>query len=248
MPFIEYNSEVSSKWGPREEQVLSDFTHDLRAPLSAIMGYLDLVSRQVGPTAPPKAVEYLTLAREAGTRMNYMVTDMLDMLRFEQGQGTLHKKRVQVPSLLRSVRHTFAGLADLKQVEFHCHADDQTPLATWADPRFLVRVFDNLVSNAIKFTPPGGTVNVIARDEGKRTVFEVIDTGRGIPSEDRKRIFEKYQHVRSADQNKGYGIGLAVVKAIVQAHQGAITVSSQIGKGSRFTFWIPNPPTLLGFN
>jgi signal transduction histidine kinase len=180
--------------------------------------------------------------------MNQMVTDMLDMFRFESGHSLLQKKRVPVASLLRNVRQTFSGLADLKNVRLNCTIQQNAPLAAWADPRFLTRVLDNLVANAIKFTPSGGSIQVLAQGTVERTVFEVADTGRGIPTEHRKRIFEKYQHVRSADQRRGHGMGLAVAKAIVQAHQGAITVKSQIGKGSRFIFWIPNGPHLLSLS
>ena len=226
-------------WGHRQDQVLNNITHDLRAPLCAIMGYLDLVGRQMEKSASPKAAEYLSLAREAGERMHRMMNDMLEMFRVENGDSLLRKEPLSLSLFLHNVRNTFAGIADLKNIRLHCAAPEKT--STWADPRYLGRVFDNLVSNALKFTPDGGSVHLRASRDAGRILFEVADTGRGIPPENQKRIFEKFQHVQPSDRHRGYGMGLAVVKAIVKAHGGDIRVDSQ-GRGSRFIFWIPDAP------
>src|SRR5436305_729225 len=101
----------------RENEVLSHITHDLRAPLSAIMGYLDLAGRQVGNLSSSITVEYLTLAREAGKRMNQMVNDMQDMFRFQYGRTALQMRKVPLARLFQCVRKTFSGLADLKNVK-----------------------------------------------------------------------------------------------------------------------------------
>ena len=204
------------------------------------MGYLDLVGLQVDKSESSKAAEYLSLAREAGQRMNQMVNDILDMFRLENTESPLQMKRLPVSSLLQSVCKTFSGLAELKKITFSTACRSEADLAAWADPRYLVRVLENLVANAIKFTPAGGSIQLQARRGPGRTFFEVSDTGRGIPAEDRKRIFKRFQHVRTSDQRRGYGMGLAVVKAIVQAHNGVIRVASSAGKGSRFIFWLPD--------
>jgi signal transduction histidine kinase len=116
------------------------------------------------------------------------------------------------------------------------------------DPKLLERVVDNLVGNAIKFTPAQGTIAVSARREGHRTIFSVTDTGRGIPKEAQSRIFDKFQQVRPGDRSGGYGLGLAVVKFIVEAHQGEIRVESEPDKRSTFTFWIPDQPATVKAN
>ena len=240
MDVLDTQTRIQESWGSRQERVLSNITHDLRAPLCAIMGYLDLVGLQVDQSDSTKAAQYLTLAREAGQRMNQMVDDILDMFRLENTESPLLIKQIPVASLLHSICKTFSGLAELKKITITCSLRDDAALSTWADPRYLIRVLDNLVANAIKFTPAGGEIRLLARRGPGRTFFEVSDTGRGIPAEDRKRIFKRFEHVHASDQRRGYGMGLAVVKAIVKAHNGAIRVESQTGKGSRFIFWLPD--------
>jgi signal transduction histidine kinase len=119
-------------------------------------------------------------------------------------------------------------------------ANGASKMNTYGDPKLLERIFDNLVGNAIKFTPSAGTITVTAQPGRDRMTFSVADTGRGIPSEAQSRIFDKFQQVRPGDRSAGYGLGLAVVKFIVEAHRGEIRVESEVGKGSTFTFWIPN--------
>lgn len=113
------------------------------------------------------------------------------------------------------------------------------------DPKLIERVFDNLVGNAIKFTPTNGKITVTAQRQAGRVYFSIRDTGRGIPKEAQSRMFEKFQQVQPGDCSGGYGLGLAVVKFIVEAHKGEIRVESEVGKGSIFTFYIPDlEPTM----
>jgi signal transduction histidine kinase len=226
------------QWEYVQEQVLSGITHDLRGPLSAIMGYLDLLRRQL-KEGPPKALEYAALAREAGNRLTQMISDILDVVRFEQGKIEMDVQAVPVEDLFERVRNIFGVTAGQKNVALKLVMGHQGILAT-GDRKLLERVLDNLVGNAIKFTPSGGIITVTALHERKRTVFSVADTGRGIPKEAQSRIFDKFQQVRPGDRSGGYGLGLAVVKFIVEAHKGEIRLESEVDKGSTFTFFIPD--------
>jgi len=226
------------QWEYVQEQVLSGITHDLRGPLSAIMGYLDLLKRQL-KEGPPKAVEYVGLAREAGVRLTQMVSDILDVVRFEQGKIDLDLQPISVDEMFNRVQNIFGVSATQKKVNLNVHAA-QMGLSVSGDPKLLERVLDNLIGNAIKFTPEGGTIAVSANRANARVVFEVSDTGRGIPKEAQSRIFDKFQQVRPGDRSAGYGLGLAVAKFIVEAHKGEIRVESEVGKGSSFSFWIPD--------
>jgi signal transduction histidine kinase len=228
------------QWEYVQEQVLSGITHDLRGPLSAIMGYLDLLKRQL-KDGPPKALEYVGLAREGGVRLTQMVSDILDVVRFEQGKIDLDLQAISVDDMFERVHNIFGITAGQKNVALKL-AMSQRGIVVSGDPKLLERVVDNLVGNAIKFTPTGGTITVIARRGQKRTEFVVTDTGRGIPKEAQSRIFDKFQQVRPGDRSAGYGLGLAVAKFIVEAHKGEIRVESEVDKGSTFTFWIPDQP------
>src|ERR1019366_3655043 len=228
------------QWEYVQEQVLSGITHDLRGPLSAIMGYLDLLKRQLKDGAP-KAVEYVGLAREAGVRLTQMVSDILDVVRFEQGKIDLDLQAISVDDMFHRIHNIFGVTANQKSVELSVHAAQEGMLVS-GDPKLLERVLDNLVGNAIKFTPSGGKISVSAARGKGRLVFEVSDTGRGIPKEAQSRIFDKFQQVRPGDRSAGYGLGLAVAKFIVEAHKGEIRVESEVGNGSAFRFWIPDQP------
>jgi signal transduction histidine kinase len=227
------------QWEYVQEQVLSGITHDLRGPLSAVMGYLDLIRKQMGTDAPPKLQEYVRLAREGGVRLSQMVSDILDVVRFEQGKIDLEVEPISIAETFERLQHTFGVMAEQKKVSLKLLMQGDATLRVNADRKLLDRVFDNLVGNAIKFTPMGGTITVTGRRAQDRFIFEVGDTGRGIPREAQSRIFDKFQQVRPGDRSSGYGLGLAVAKFIVEAHKGEIRVESEVGVGSKFTFWIP---------
>lgn len=232
------------QWEYLQEQVLSGITHDLRGPLSAVMGYLDLIRRQL-KEGPPKALEYLQMARDAGVRLTQMVSDILDVVRFEQGKIDLTVEAIPIANIFQRLRNIFNVTAEQKHVTLRFLSDLDVSACTYGDPKLLERIFDNLVGNAIKFTPSEGTITVSAERGKGRMIFSVQDTGRGIPREAQSRIFDKFQQVRPGDRSAGYGLGLAVVKFIVEAHKGEIRVESEVGKGSRFTFWIPDTPATV---
>jgi PAS domain S-box-containing protein len=236
------------QWEYVQEQVLSGITHDLRGPLSAVMGYLDLLKRQVGDGGNPKVLEYLKMAREAGVRLTQMVTDILDVVRFEQGKIDLEISPITVADIFKRLKGIFSVTAEQKKVQLRLESVGTSDMKTYGDPKLLERIFDNLVSNAIKFTPSGGTITVTARRGKGRMLFDVVDTGRGIPREAQSRIFDKFQQVRPGDRSGGYGLGLAVVKFIVEAHEGEIRVESEVGAGSCFSFWIPDRPDAVAAN
>ena len=143
-------------------------------------------------------------------------------------------------TFFKRLQTTFDVNASQKSVRLMFVGAGIAGLSVSGDPKLLERVFDNLVGNAIKFTPGGGTITVSALRQNGRVQFMVKDTGRGIPKEAQSRIFDKFQQVRPGDRAGGYGLGLAVAKFIVDAHKGEIHVDSEVEKGSVFTFTIPD--------
>ena len=228
------------QWEYVQEQVLGGITHDLRGPLSAVLGYMDLMKRQLGDNAPAKVGEYLKLARESGLRLSQMVSDILDVVRFEQGKIDIAIEAIPVVEMFQRLKNTFEVIAEQKKVTLQMGIVGNTDLRVTGDRKLLERVLDNLVGNAIKFTPSDGNIIVSAKTEKERVIFDVVDTGRGIPREAQSRIFDKFQQVRPGDRSAGYGLGLAVSKFIIEAHKGEIRVESEVGQGSRFSFWVPN--------
>lgn len=228
------------QWEYVQEQVLSGITHDLRGPLSAVLGYLDLMRRHMTGELPPKLREYLQLTRESAMRLSQMVNDILDVVRFEQGKIDMAPEETPASELFQRLKNTFGVSAEQKGITLQCSAANGEDVKVWADRRLLERVLDNLVGNAIKFTSKNGQIIVFVKPERDRVTFTVTDNGRGIPREAQSRIFDKFQQVSPGDRSTGYGLGLAVAKFIVDAHQGEIRVESEVSAGSRFTFWLPN--------
>jgi len=219
---------------------LSSFTHDLRSPLFALLGYLQLMDRHLDKNPESeKMTEYLRLAREAGLRLDHMVTEMLDLARFGQRSAPMRMEVVSVGDLFRKSWETFHVIALEKKISLSLSVKGDKALTVLADPGLLERALDNLIGNAIKFNRPEGQVVVTAVRRGGQVIFQVQDTGLGIPREDQSRIFEPFAQVRASDRSMGFGLGLPIVKFIAKSHGGDVELSSDLGRGSCFSFWIP---------
>jgi signal transduction histidine kinase len=163
-----------------------------------------------------------------------MVEDLLGTYRMELGITNLARERCDLEAILKECYHDNLNEAREKNLEFMLSIDNGIP-AVYLDSKQIPRVFNNIISNAIKFTPRGGTVSLSARVEGGNLYVNIDDTGIGIPCQDLSRIFKKYYRSAGASGFKGSGLGLAISRAIVEAHGGDITLESIEGKGSRFT-------------
>jgi signal transduction histidine kinase len=219
---------------------LSSFTHDLRSPLFALLGYLQLLDRHLDRDLRSGRIsEYLRLAREAGLRLDQMFAEMLDLARFGHGSAPIRMGVVSVGELFKRLWETFQGISQEKKISLRLAVKGDEGLTVLADPGLLERALDNLIGNAIKFNRPEGQVVVTAARRGGQIIFQVEDTGMGIPREAQSRIFEPFAQVRASDRSMGFGLGLPTVKFIAQAHAGDVELSSEPGQGSCFTFWIP---------
>jgi two-component system sensor histidine kinase ResE len=221
--------------------------HDMRGPLSAVIGYLDLIRCRFGEASPQQILRYAEFAHEAALRVNRMVGDVLDVVCGEDHNGmVLQRGEVHLEKFFAALTRQFHGMAGEKRIQFDTRIEGESAPPAWADPKCLGRIFDNLLGNAIKFTPNGGSISVSACWTPERYVFEVADTGRGIPMASLEKIFEPLRQVRPGDRQRGHGLGLTLAKFMIRAHQGDIAVESQMGVGSRFTFWIPHRPEPVG--
>lgn len=214
-------------------------THDLKNPLLVILGYVALMEKQASISENKIAISSLQGIRSSVDKMTTLVTDMLDLVQMESGVE-LHKKPVSLATFLRSCLQGFDVLADQSQIQL-LFSQPLENLTVDIDEKRLKRVFDNLISNAIKYTPGGGTIEVKAFAQNGHSVIQVIDTGYGIPSDAVPHLFETFYRVKSEQhmQVDGTGLGLAIVKAIVEQHRGTIEVESEMGKGSSFTIRLP---------
>jgi signal transduction histidine kinase len=212
-------------------------SHELRTPLSAIRAGLRLVSAQVA-TLDDKSRRIFGIAERNGERLTRMVNDLLDLERFESGEVKLDVTAVESAVCIEEVIDSMALLADEQGIMLRSGAVAGSFLG---DRDKIVQVLTNLVANAVKFTPAGGSVTLSSRVANDRVTFAVSDTGRGIPEASLGTIFERFRQVELGDsaRGRGVGLGLAISQAIVRRHGGAISVESEPGKGSVFSFWLP---------
>ncbi len=218
------------------KQMTADLAHDLRTPISVIMGYAEALKEQL---IEPDEEVFETLYRETHY-LQRLVDDLRLLSLYDAGRLELNRQEVDVGSLLHQVAQGFDPQARKKDITLQVEISDEPVMAS-LDPDQMRRVLNNLVSNALRYTPQGGRVFLRARRENDTVVLEVEDTGEGIPPEHLPYIFERFYRVdkaRTAD-GRSSGLGLAIVKALVEAHGGRVMVESQVGRGTRFRLYLP---------
>jgi len=223
------------------DDVLSIVAHDLRNPLGTILMQASMLRRKGGELErrsrkPGEVIE------RAATRMNHLIQDLLDVARMEGGRLTIERERVSAGQIIADAVQTLAPLAASASLELTLQAERELP-ELWADRNRVLQIFENLVGNAIKFTEPGGRITVGAAPGEGHVLFWVADTGIGIADEHLPRLFERLWQASKAGQH-GAGLGLPIVKGIVEAHGGRIWVETKLGAGSAFFFTIPNAPAV----
>ncbi|MBX7256883.1 MAG: HAMP domain-containing protein [Candidatus Hydrogenedentes bacterium] len=215
--------------------VISTVSHQLRTPLTAIrMAVHLLLEEKVGPLNP-KQTDLLLAARDEGSRLSAILEDLLDISRIESGRALLDLRPIAPSELAFNAIERHAGPAKDRGISLVANVAVDLPEAL-ADATRIAHVFDNLITNALKYTMPGGAVTIAARCDAEFVTFSISDTGCGIPEEYRSRIFDPFFRVPGQDKSSGVGLGLAIVKEIVVAHGGTVTASSGDGAGSVFTF------------
>jgi len=217
------------------EEFLAIVSHDLRTPLTSLKGFIEVLVNG-DYDSEEKLREYLEILDAEADRMISLINDLLDLGRLESGKMDLHIEVLSLTDLVTYAMRSMEGLAGRKGVSLTL-VPGGGDLTIAADRGRLLQVLVNLLSNAIRFSPDGGTVEMVLRKENGFAFIEVTDDGPGVPSEERHRIFEKYHQTRgdSRGRGKGSGLGLAIVKKIVDLHGADITMEEREDRGgSRF--------------
>lgn len=220
-----------------QRDFLANVSHDLKTPLTSIQGYsqaiVDGTSRN-----PPAAAQIIY---EEATRLNRMVVELTDLARIQAGRLSMQSVALDIGEMTAAIAQRLSLVAQRKHIQMIVKADSMPHIA--GDGDRLAQVLDNLISNAIKYTPEGGTVTIETRVARNGVEVVVSDTGIGIPEEDLPRVFERfYQIDKARGPTRGTGLGLAITSEIVQAHGGTITVmSAGDGRGTTFVVWLPSP-------
>jgi signal transduction histidine kinase len=222
------------------EEFLARISHDLRTPLTSITGFVENMLDGLAGSVTEKQQRYLTRMLANGRRLGRLVDNLLDML-VDPDRIKLSLEEVDLPPLVVEVVEQLRPLAQAKQQSLETQFVDE-PLLVWADADKLTRVLMNLVDNAIKYTPSKGSVLVkVAAADRHFAQVSVSDNGEGIPAEALAKIFDPSFRVGAPVKShvKSHGLGLSIVKDLVERHGGTVTVHSEVNKGSEFTFTIP---------
>src|SRR5712692_332514 len=225
----------------QRDSLVHMLVHDLRSPLTAIRAYLDLIRLDAGDNLSPDLTESINEASKTAARMTEMVSDLIDVSRFEAGALPLTPSEVDLGALIAEALASVGAGAQPVKVAFE---PPPQPVRAYCDGDVVRRVIANLVANALKFTPANGSVRVHVEANSAGAKVSVADTGSGIPPEYREKIFEKFGQVEAARQGVTHssGLGLTFCKLAVEAHGGRIGVESEVGKGSEFWFSLPGEP------
>ncbi|MBI2939850.1 MAG: GAF domain-containing protein [Chloroflexi bacterium] len=219
-----------------KEEYVSLVSHDLRSPLSVMLGHADLLRRRLAGLEDERLLKSAEAVFQSGRRLNAMIQDLVDSARLEAGQMELHLAPVSLAALVDEAIKQTIDPAEASRVRIRVEAG---ALSVLADSERLARVITNLVSNALKYSPSDRLVVVTIGRRDDQAVVGVHDSGPGIAAEALSHIFERFFRAKTSGQAEGLGLGLYIAKMLVSAHGGHIWVKSELGQGSTFSFSLP---------
>ncbi len=236
---VMHDSTEAVRYEDLRKEFVANVSHELRTPLSAIKGYAETL-RDGAINDPDRAPRYLATIEKHVDQLTNLVDDLLNLSRLESLPGMPEMVQMDIGVVLQKAVEMLRPAAARKQQNIACHIAPSLPLAR-GSPEYMERAIANLLDNAIKYTPEGGSITASAREEHDHVIVEVTDTGIGIPAADLSRVFERFYRVdRSRSREMGgTGLGLSIVKHIAHVHHGSVSVTSQVGTGSTFQIKLP---------
>ncbi|HQX26313.1 MAG TPA: ATP-binding protein [Alphaproteobacteria bacterium] len=223
-------------------QFLANMSHELRTPLNAIIGFSEMMYRQLlGPIGTEKYLEYIQGIRESGEHLLDLISDILDMSKIEAGKYELGFEEVNVAKTVRLAAHMMESRASDAAVRIDMEKLGDENLHIIADRRAILQVILNILSNAVKFTPKGGHVQIECTEKKESVMLKITDNGIGIPANKLASITNPFEQVSShyTRDHEGTGLGLAITKELVEMHGGSLLIDSKVGAGTSVTIRLP---------
>ncbi|MBZ8181254.1 PAS domain-containing protein [Oscillatoria salina] len=223
-----------------KDEFISVASHELRTPLTSIRGSLGLIATGRLGELSSRGQRMLEIAVNNTDRLHRLINDILDLARIESGRVEMVKEKCNAVDLITQAAEAMQSMAHQENITLHLEIE-RSPIDICADPDQILQTLTNLISNAIKFSHGGGTVWIGVTNQGEEILFQVRDTGRGIPADKLEAIFGRFQQVDASDsrEKSGTGLGLPICREIVQRHGGKIWVESELNVGSTFYFTLP---------
>jgi signal transduction histidine kinase len=221
-------------------ELVSNVSHDLRTPLTAMQGYIETLIIKSDSMSAEDRDRYLRIAQKHTVRLGTLIGDLFELSKLDAASVTPSVERFSLPELVQDIAQEFQIESDRKKIDLHVEVDD-TAQDTMGDIGLIQRVLENLVRNAIQFTPEGGEVTISISERRNSFAIAVSDSGPGIAEEDVPRIFDRFYRTRDGEEARSdsSGLGLAIVKRILDLHDSRILVVSKLNAGTRFEFELP---------
>ena len=221
-------------------ELVSNISHDLRTPLSAMQGYLETLLIKSDSMSPEDRDKYLRVARKHAIRLGTLIGDLFELSKLDSTSVTPNLETFSLPELVQDIAQEFQFALEEKNIRLLIDSQPETAY-TIGDIGLIQRVLENLVRNAIRFTPQGGEVTISIAQQPESLAIAVSDNGPGIPDADIPRIFDRFYRAVGGEEARSdsSGLGLAIVKRILDLHGSRITVTSKLNRGTRFEFELP---------
>jgi len=219
-------------------ELIANVSHDLRTPLASLQGYLETLLLKKEKLSESESLEYVKTAFENSQRLQKLISELFELASLENNDATLHFEAFSLSELAQDVSQKFKLRAKNKDITLKTKIPEK-PVFVSADIGLIQRVLENLIDNAIKYTPDGGCVEIILGTNESSVATAIRDSGQGISEEDAQHVFERFYRIEKHRDEDGSGLGLAIVKRIMQLHNSSISVSPAPDKGTIFSFDLP---------
>ena len=220
-------------------ELIANVSHDLRTPLASLQGYLETLALKDTQLSEDEKKHYINIAYQHSERLRKLISELFELATLENQGAHLHFEPFSMSELLHDVSQKFQLAAQAKNLVISTHIPAQ-PAFVSADIGLIQRVLENLIENAIKYTPPGGQIGISLLHGNNCVATSISDTGHGIPAEDLPHIFDRFYRVDKHRDEDGTGLGLAIAKRIMQLHDSSINVASRPNTGTTFSFELPS--------
>ncbi len=235
---ISHNMEEIKSVDVLRRELIANVSHDLRTPLAVMHGYIETLQIKKGSLSDAEQMQYVAIIERNIKQLTKLVSQLFEYSKLETKQTKPQKEPFPITDLLYDIHSNYQGLATEKNIQLKVTVVGETPLV-FADIGMVERAVQNLMDNAIKFTPAHGSIEMIVGHDSKNVIVKIKDSGPGIAKKDQEFIFERFRQNETSEKKKGIGIGLAIVKRIMELHGTNITITSAPNEGSIFEFYLP---------
>lgn len=221
-------------------ELVANVSHDLRTPLATLQGYIETLLLKEKSLSSEERRNYLQIVIQHCEHLNKLVTELFELAKLDSEETIVHREPFSLEELVQDVAQKFALAAQKKKIQIITNIGKELPFVS-ADIGLVERVLENLIENALRHTPDGGTISLVLTPDKRNVTVQISDTGSGIPPEELSNIFNRFYQVDKSrkDRHGGAGLGLAIAKRILTLHGGTIEVESVMNSGSTFSFQLP---------